>query len=97
MKVRMGKAANALGVHPATLRRWEKAGQIAAERPPTGRPGTTGPNGGGWCLPKLRHCEGRWPMPEYRAMAGRRSRYGKAPGANPFVLPPAGGPPPLCR
>jgi len=37
MLVSIGKAAKELGVHPATLRRWEKAGRIQVERTPTGR------------------------------------------------------------
>ncbi len=37
MKVSIGKAAKELGIHPETLRRWEKAGKIAVERTPTGR------------------------------------------------------------
>ena len=37
MKVSIGKAAKELGVHPQTLRRWEKAGKIEAEWTPTGR------------------------------------------------------------
>lgn len=37
MKVGIGKAAEILGVHPTTLRRWEKAGKIEVERTPTNR------------------------------------------------------------
>ena len=37
MLVSVGQAAKELGVHPATLRRWEKAGRIQVERTPTGR------------------------------------------------------------
>ena len=37
MKVSIGKAAKILGVHPTTLRRWEKAGKIEVERTPTNR------------------------------------------------------------
>ncbi|MCY0897485.1 MAG: IS607 family transposase [Firmicutes bacterium] len=37
MLVSIGKAAKELGVHPATLRRWETAGRIQVERTPTGR------------------------------------------------------------
>lgn len=37
MKASIGKAAKAFRVHPETLRRWEKAGKIEAERTPTGR------------------------------------------------------------
>ena len=37
MKVGIGKAAEILGVHPATLRRWEEAGLIEVERTPTNR------------------------------------------------------------
>ncbi|MDA8345106.1 MAG: IS607 family transposase [Thermaerobacter sp.] len=36
MKVGIGKAAKELGVHPDTLRRWEKYGKIEVERTPTG-------------------------------------------------------------
>ena len=36
MKVSIGKAAKELGVHPETLRRWEKQGKIVVERTPTG-------------------------------------------------------------
>jgi predicted site-specific integrase-resolvase len=36
MKVSIGKAAKELGVHPDTLRRWEKMGRIEVERTPTG-------------------------------------------------------------
>ncbi len=36
MKVSIGKAAKELGVHPDTLRRWEKQGKIEVERTPTG-------------------------------------------------------------
>ena len=36
MKVGIGAAARELGVHPETLRRWEKAGKIEVERTPTG-------------------------------------------------------------
>ena len=36
MKVRISEAARELGVHPETLRRWEKAGKIEVERTPTG-------------------------------------------------------------
>ena len=32
----IGKAAKELGVHPETLRRWEKQGKIVVERTPTG-------------------------------------------------------------
>ena len=35
-KVGIGEAAKALGVKPITLRRWEKAGRITAERTPSG-------------------------------------------------------------
>ncbi len=35
-KVSIGKAAEELGVHPETLRRWEKMGKIEVERTPTG-------------------------------------------------------------
>ncbi len=37
MRVSIGTAANELGIHPQTLRRWEKAGKIEVERTPTGR------------------------------------------------------------
>jgi len=37
MKVGIGKAAQIVGVHPETLRRWEKAGKIKVERTPTNR------------------------------------------------------------
>ncbi|MAT41849.1 MAG: IS607 family transposase [Anaerolineaceae bacterium] len=37
MKVSIGKAAKLAGVHPETLRRWEKAGLIEVERTPTNR------------------------------------------------------------
>jgi putative resolvase len=37
MKVGIGKAAEILGVHPETLRRWEKSGKIEVERTPTNR------------------------------------------------------------
>lgn len=36
-KVPIGKAAEIVGVHPTTLRRWEKAGLIEVERTPTNR------------------------------------------------------------
>ncbi len=36
MKVSIGPAAQELGVHPDTLRRWEKTGKIEVERTPTG-------------------------------------------------------------
>ena len=36
MKVGIGVAAQELGVHPETLRRWEKMGKIEVERTPTG-------------------------------------------------------------
>jgi len=36
MKVSIGKASRELGVHPDTLRRWEKQGKIVVERTPTG-------------------------------------------------------------
>lgn len=36
MKVSIGKAAAEVGVHPGTLRRWERAGKIEVERTPTG-------------------------------------------------------------
>lgn len=34
--LQVGEAANLLGVHPDTLKRWERAGHIAAQRTPTG-------------------------------------------------------------
>ena len=37
MRVGIGKAAEELGVHPDTLRRWEKQGKIEVERTPSGR------------------------------------------------------------
>lgn len=37
MFVSIGKAAKEMGVHPETLRRWEKAGKIEVERTPSGR------------------------------------------------------------
>jgi predicted site-specific integrase-resolvase len=37
MKVSIGKAAEILGVHPETLRRWEREGLITPERTPTNR------------------------------------------------------------
>ena len=37
MKVGIGKAAEILGVHPETLRRWERMGKIEVERTPTNR------------------------------------------------------------
>ena len=37
MKVSIGKAAEIVGVHPETLRRWEKTGRITVERTPTNR------------------------------------------------------------
>ena len=37
MKVGIGKAAEILGVHPETLRRWENSGKIEVERTPTNR------------------------------------------------------------
>ncbi len=36
MRVGIGDAARELGVHPETLRRWEKTGKIEVERTPTG-------------------------------------------------------------
>jgi putative resolvase len=36
MKISIRKAASELGVHQETLRRWEKAGKITAERTPKG-------------------------------------------------------------
>jgi predicted site-specific integrase-resolvase len=36
MKVNISKAAQELGVHPETLRRWEIAGKIQVERTPRG-------------------------------------------------------------
>ncbi len=36
MKVGIGTAARESGVHPETLRRWEKAGKIEVDRTPTG-------------------------------------------------------------
>lgn len=36
MKISIGKAAKELGVSNRTLRRWEKAGKITAERTPKG-------------------------------------------------------------
>ena len=36
-KVRIGEAAEALGVSPATVRRWETSGKITAERTPGGQ------------------------------------------------------------
>jgi predicted site-specific integrase-resolvase len=36
MKVSIKRAASELGVHQATLRRWEAAGKIQAERTPKG-------------------------------------------------------------
>ncbi|WP_092624498.1 helix-turn-helix domain-containing protein [Jiangella sp. DSM 45060] len=32
----VGEAASMLGVHPDTLKRWERAGKIASDRTPTG-------------------------------------------------------------
>jgi putative resolvase len=37
MKVGIGKAAEILGVHPETLRRWERRGKFEVERTPTNR------------------------------------------------------------
>jgi len=34
--MRIAEAANYLGVHPDTLRRWEKAGKVRAYRLPSG-------------------------------------------------------------
>jgi excisionase family DNA binding protein len=36
-KVRIGEAAEALGVSPATVRRWEISGKLTAERTPGGQ------------------------------------------------------------
>ena len=36
-KVRIGEAAEAFGVSPATVRRWETSGKITAERTPGGQ------------------------------------------------------------
>ncbi|WP_053203814.1 MerR family DNA-binding transcriptional regulator [Jiangella muralis] len=32
----VGEAASMLGVHPDTLKRWERAGKITSDRTPTG-------------------------------------------------------------
>lgn len=34
--LQVGEAAQMLGVHPDTLKRWERAGHIASTRTPTG-------------------------------------------------------------